>query len=63
MSNSFLSDAFSGLSLSIDGFCAPLQGLVPLAGSDNESWCQGLEALASRIVAYDKQGTGWIDAV
>jgi fructose-bisphosphate aldolase, class I len=33
-----------------------LQGLVPLAGSNNESWCQGLDGLASREVAYYKQG-------
>jgi len=45
-----------GLSLRIDGFCALLQGLVPLAGSNNESWCQGLDGLASRTAAYYKQG-------
>ncbi len=33
-----------------------LQGLVPLAGSNNESWCQGLDGLASRTAAYYKQG-------
>jgi fructose-bisphosphate aldolase class 1 len=32
------------------------QGLVPLAGSNNESWCQGLDGLASRTAAYYKQG-------
>ncbi|CAM6064228.1 unnamed protein product [Sphagnum tenellum] len=31
-------------------------GLVPLAGSNNESWCQGLDGLASRTAAYYKQG-------
>jgi fructose-bisphosphate aldolase class I len=53
----FVSSAASlGLSLTIDGFCALLQGLVPLAGSNNESWCQGLDGLASRTAAYYKQG-------
>ncbi len=33
-----------------------IQGLVPLAGSNNESWCQGLDGLASRTAAYYKQG-------
>lgn len=33
-----------------------LQGLVPLAGSNNESWCQGLDGLASRSAAYYQQG-------
>lgn len=32
------------------------QGLVPLAGSNNESWCQGLDGLASRTAAYYQQG-------
>ena len=32
------------------------QGLVPLPGSDNESWCQGLDGLASRCAEYYKQG-------
>lgn len=32
------------------------QGLVPLAGSNNESWCQGLDGLASRSAAYYQQG-------
>jgi fructose-bisphosphate aldolase class I len=32
------------------------KGLVPLAGSNNESWCQGLDGLASRTAAYYKQG-------
>jgi hypothetical protein len=36
-------------------FCL-FQGLVPLAGSNNESWCQGLDGLASRTAAYYKQG-------
>jgi hypothetical protein len=57
------STASLGLSLRIDGFCVPLQSLVPLAGSDNESWCQGLEGLASTTATYDKQGTGWIGGV
>jgi fructose-bisphosphate aldolase class I len=53
----FVSSAgYLGLSLRIDGFCALLQGLVPLAGSNNESWCQGLDGLASRTAAYYKQG-------
>lgn len=29
---------------------------MPLAGSNNESWCQGLDGLASRTAAYYKQG-------
>lgn len=33
-----------------------LQGLVPLAGSNDESWCQGLDGLASRTAAYYKAG-------
>lgn len=32
------------------------QGLVPLPGSNNESWCQGLDGLASRSTEYYKQG-------
>lgn len=32
------------------------KGLVPLAGSNDESWCQGLDALASRCAEYYKQG-------
>ncbi|XP_048134949.1 fructose-bisphosphate aldolase 2, chloroplastic-like isoform X2 [Rhodamnia argentea] len=32
------------------------KGLVPLAGSNNESWCQGLDGLASRSAAYYQQG-------
>ncbi|EFJ28759.1 hypothetical protein SELMODRAFT_227983 [Selaginella moellendorffii] len=32
------------------------KGLVPLAGSNNESWCQGLDGLASRSAAYYGQG-------
>ncbi|KAE9447251.1 hypothetical protein C3L33_20773, partial [Rhododendron williamsianum] len=31
-------------------------GLVPLAGSNDESWCQGLDGLASRTAAYYQQG-------
>lgn len=37
-------------------FMLRVQGLVPLAGSNNESWCQGLDGLASRSAAYYKQG-------
>ncbi|KAK6924446.1 Fructose-bisphosphate aldolase, class-I [Dillenia turbinata] len=33
-----------------------VDGLVPLAGSNNESWCQGLDGLASRSAAYYQQG-------
>lgn len=33
-----------------------MQGLVPLAGSNDESWCQGLDGLASRSAAYYQQG-------
>ncbi|KAG5581841.1 hypothetical protein H5410_052468 [Solanum commersonii] len=33
-----------------------LCGLVPLAGSNDESWCQGLDGLASRTAAYYQQG-------
>ncbi|KAL5557594.1 hypothetical protein UlMin_039830 [Ulmus minor] len=32
------------------------KGLVPLAGSNDESWCQGLGGLASRSSAYYQQG-------
>ncbi|KAF4350981.1 hypothetical protein F8388_021688 [Cannabis sativa] len=32
------------------------KGLVPLPGSNNESWCQGLDGLASRSAEYYKQG-------
>lgn len=32
------------------------KGLVPLTGSNDESWCQGLDGLASRTAAYYKQG-------
>ncbi|GJN07253.1 hypothetical protein PR202_ga25072 [Eleusine coracana subsp. coracana] len=32
------------------------KGLVPLAGSNNESWCQGLDGLASREAAYYQAG-------
>lgn len=29
---------------------------MPLPGSNNESWCQGLDGLASRTAAYYQQG-------
>jgi fructose-bisphosphate aldolase, class I len=29
---------------------------VPLPGSNNESWCQGLDGLASRCAEYYKHG-------
>ncbi|CAL5229097.1 g12358 [Coccomyxa viridis] len=32
------------------------KGLVPLANSNNESWCQGLDGLAQRTAEYYKQG-------
>ncbi|KAA8536044.1 hypothetical protein F0562_028522 [Nyssa sinensis] len=32
------------------------KGLVPLSGSNDESWCQGLDGLASRSAAYYQQG-------
>ncbi|KAH7428073.1 hypothetical protein KP509_10G074300 [Ceratopteris richardii] len=32
------------------------KGLVPLAGSNDESWCQGLDGLAARSAEYYKQG-------
>ncbi|KAJ9146998.1 hypothetical protein P3X46_029208 [Hevea brasiliensis] len=32
------------------------KGLVPLAGSNDESWCQGLDGLASRSAAYYQKG-------
>jgi fructose-bisphosphate aldolase class I len=32
------------------------KGLVPLTGSNGESWCQGLDGLASRTAAYYQQG-------
>ena len=28
------------------------KGLVPLAGSNDKSWCQGLDGLASRSATY-----------
>ncbi|GAA0152766.1 aldolase [Lithospermum erythrorhizon] len=33
------------------------KGLVPLAGSNDNSWCQGLDDLASRFAAYYQQGS------
>ncbi|GBG63387.1 hypothetical protein CBR_g38009 [Chara braunii] len=32
------------------------KGLVPLAGSNDESWCQGLDGLSTRCAEYYKQG-------
>ncbi|KAH7441715.1 hypothetical protein KP509_03G050500 [Ceratopteris richardii] len=32
------------------------KGLVPLAGSNDESWCQGLDGLAARSTEFYKQG-------
>ncbi|KAK1374066.1 Cdpk-related kinase 7 [Heracleum sosnowskyi] len=32
------------------------EGLVPLPGSNNESWCQGLDGLTSRSAGYYNQG-------
>ncbi|KAI3514055.1 hypothetical protein L1887_12371 [Cichorium endivia] len=32
------------------------EGLVPLVGSNDESWCQGLDGLASRSAAYYQHG-------
>lgn len=32
------------------------KGLVPLPGSNDESWCQGLDGLAQRCAEYYKQG-------
>merc|ERR1712054_193268 len=32
------------------------EGLVPLANSNGESWCQGLDGLAERCASYYKQG-------
>merc|ERR1712219_57589 len=32
------------------------KGLVPLANSNGESWCQGLDGLAERCASYYKQG-------
>ncbi len=32
------------------------KGLVPLANSNNESWCQGLDGLAQRCAEYYKAG-------
>lgn len=29
---------------------------MPLVGSNDESWCQGLDGLASRTAAYYQQG-------
>ncbi len=38
------------------------KGLVPLANSNNESWCQGLDGLAQRTAEYYKQvcSSPWI---
>ncbi|KAK4368114.1 hypothetical protein RND71_011906 [Anisodus tanguticus] len=33
--------------------------MLPLAGSNNESWYQGLDGLASRSAAYYQQGAKW----
>ncbi len=35
------------------------KGLVPLANSNNESWCQGLDGLAQRTAEYYKQVHSW----
>ena len=35
------------------------KGLVPLANSNNESWCQGLDGLAQRTAEYYKQVRSW----
>ncbi|KAK4479905.1 hypothetical protein RD792_015449 [Penstemon davidsonii] len=56
-----LGDYISGAILFEETFTSPLQmetrqGLVPLPGSNNESWCQGLDGLASRSAEYYKQG-------
>lgn len=32
------------------------KGLVPLANSNGESWCQGLDGLAERTAEYYKAG-------
>jgi fructose-bisphosphate aldolase class I len=32
------------------------KGLVPLANSNGESWCQGLDGLAQRTAEYYKAG-------
>ena len=32
------------------------KGLVPMAGSNGESWCQGLDGLAQRTAEYYKAG-------
>merc|ERR1711988_1194160 len=32
------------------------KGLVPMANSNGESWCQGLDGLAERCAEYYKQG-------
>ena len=32
------------------------KGLVPMVGSNNESWCQGLDGLAQRTAEYYKAG-------
>ncbi|KAH9794946.1 Fructose-bisphosphate aldolase 3 [Citrus sinensis] len=43
-------------SIGLDNTETNRQGLVPLPGSNNESWCQGLDGLASRSTEYYKQG-------
>ncbi|KAF3785385.1 putative fructose-bisphosphate aldolase 3 [Nymphaea thermarum] len=42
--------------IKVDKFQPNFKGLVPLPGSNNESWCQGLDGLASRSAEYYKQG-------
>lgn len=48
--------SFERLSNGCSVFWGEKQGLVPLAGSNNESWCQGLDGLDSRAAAYYQQG-------
>ncbi|KAK7316063.1 hypothetical protein VNO77_34735 [Canavalia gladiata] len=40
--------------------CVTFKGLVPLASSNNESWCQGLDDLASRMAAYHQMDNGLV---
>ncbi|KAK4378201.1 hypothetical protein RND71_000063 [Anisodus tanguticus] len=44
------------LLIPLSSLLVSFQGLVPLAGSNDESWCQGLDGLASRTAAYYQQG-------
>ncbi|CAM6064222.1 unnamed protein product [Sphagnum tenellum] len=44
--------------LSLADIVPGIKGLAALAGSNNESWCQGLDGLASRTAAYKSRELG-----